>query len=190
MEPLHSAVVSVNSDTTPDTASDTTSSATPVATPDTTSSATPVAYLGEVKTPVLNRLKISATVSVFELDLEALLQAQPDAKATSVKLSKFPSVERDITLKVSAKTPFTDVSLAIQKVFNNQDKANPLSKLDLNYTLTPISVYQSAPAFPTKNLSFHLRFASNKKTLDNAEISVIMETVEKSVKQAVGAEII
>ena len=160
-EPLHSAVISVIAD----------EDATP----------TPVVYLGEVKTPILSRLKISGQVSVFELDLETLLNLQPNSKSTSIKLSKFPSVERDITLKVSKDLNYYSVLSPIRQVF---------AERELNLTLTPVSIYQATPVSSTKNLSFHLQFSSNKKTLDNGEISAIMEAVEKSVKQAVGAEII
>ena len=156
LEPLHSAIVSVGS--------------------------VQVAHLGEVKSPVLSRLKISTTVSIFELDLDAFLNLQPTTKAAAIALSKFPSVERDITIKVDAKIAFDTVSQAIEKVFDGNQ--------DLNYTLTPTSIYQPVLMAPTKNLSFHLRFAHNKKTLDNAEISDIMKAVEKSVGQAVGAIII
>ena len=50
---------------------------------------------------------------------------------------------------------------------------------ELNLTLNPVSIYQATPVSSTKNLSFHLQFSSNKKTLDNGEISAIMEAVEK-----------
>ncbi len=155
LEPLHSAIVSIKG--------------------------TPVAHLGEVKAPILRRLKISAPVSIFEIDLETLLNIQPAAKSTSVKLSKFPSVERDITLKVKADQDFASVIQPIEQVFERHE---------LHFSLTPTSIYQPIPLGPTKNISFHLRFASDKKTLENTEISAIMEEVEKSVKQAVGAQII
>ena len=166
LEPLHSAIVSV---------------AAPDNTSDTTSDTTPVAYLGEVKSSILRQLKISTPVSVFELDLDSLLQLQPATTSTSIKLSKFPSVERDITLKVSAKQDFASVVQPVERV---------LKELGLNFTLTPTSIYQPIPAGTTKNISFHLRFSSDKKTLENTEISAIMESVEKSVKQAVGAVVI
>jgi len=174
LEPLHSAIVSVaTSGSNPDTASNATSDDTP--------DTTPVAYLGEVKSPILRQLKISTPVSVFELDLDSLLQLQPVTTSTSIKLSKFPSVERDITLKVSAKQDFASVIQPVERV---------LKERGLNFTLTPTSIYQPIPAGTTKNISFHLRFSSDKKTLENTEISAIMESVEKSVKQAVGAVVI
>ena len=157
------------------------------------------ASLGEIKSHILKKLKISEPVSIFELDLESLLAAIPPVTMKAKSLSRFPSVERDLTLKVSSDLPFSKVIDPIISVF----KAN-----DLNIEMEPVSIYQppaahakseqnkksisdhtdSAPA--TKNLSFHLCFNSQKKTLDNNEISAIIDEVSKSVKQAVGAEVV
>lgn len=135
--------------------------------------------LGEVKSPVCKRLKISSTVSAFELDLDQLLAVEPSAVVSASEISRFPSVERDLTLKVSADLPYTDLIDPILSVFKAR---NLIIKLD------PTSIYQSDQK--TKNISFHLRFASSEKTLDNAEISDIMEEISKSVGSRLKAEIV
>ena len=53
---------------------------------------------------------------------------------------------------------------------------------NLIYDLKPVSIYQ-AEGEETRNLSFHIVFASTEKTLETPEISAIMENIEKSVKE-------
>ena len=62
-----------------------------------------------------------------------------------------------------------------------------LSAENLIAEVAPVSVYQADPA--TKNISFHLRFSSPERTLDQDQISAIMEKVTVAVTQ-LGAEIV
>ena len=136
--------------------------------------------IGEIKQSIVKQLKISENVSAFELNLDQLLTAVPDHAETKVSLSRFPSVERDITLKVAESVNYSDITDAILSVF----KAT-----NLIINLSPISIFQK-PDANTKNVSFHLRFASPEKTLAQAEISDIMEQVSAQAKRLVGAEIV
>lgn len=135
--------------------------------------------LGEIKSPVLKRLKISGPISVFELDLDELLASLPPVSATVEKTSKFPSVERDLTLKVKDDVDFSACTQPILSVF----KARKLIS-----SLEPTSIYQSEKS--TKNISFHLRFSSTEKTLENAEISDIMNEISDKVEKSLNAQVI
>ena len=135
--------------------------------------------LGEVKGPVLKHLKISTPVSIFELDLNTLLANIPPISATIAKISKFPSAERDLTIKVSSDVAFSDCAKEILSLF----KAS-----DLIIKLEPTSIYQAEK--DAKNISFHLRFASDKKTLENAEISDIMNKISERVGKSLGAQVV
>lgn len=138
------------------------------------------ATVGEIKAMVAKKFKLAGPVSVFELDLDELLESIPSVAKAMPKLSRFPSVERDLTLKVANDLAFAKIFEPILSIF----KAN-----DLILELTPVSIYQKEGA-KTKNLTFHLRFMSDKRTIDGSEISDIMEQVQKSVKEAVGAEVV
>ena len=135
--------------------------------------------LGEVKSAVLKRLKISGPVSVFELDLDELLVSIPPISATITKISKFPSVERDLTIKVKSDVAFSNCHQEILSVFQAKD---------LIVTVEPTSIYQAEK--DTKNISFHIRFASEGKTLENAEISDIMNEISERVGKSLGAQIV
>lgn len=135
--------------------------------------------LGEIKSAVLKRLKISGPVSVFELDLDELLASIPPISATITKISKFPSVERDLTIKVKSDVAFSNCHQEILSVFKAKD---------LIVTVEPTSIYQAEK--DTKNISFHIRFASEGKTLENAEISDIMNEISERVGKSLGAQIV
>ena len=138
-----------------------------------------VGELGEVKASVLKRFKLAQTISALRLNLEPLLSAEKQQK-TSIKLSKFPFVSRDLTFQVSQATNYRDVESAIKAV---------LSQISgIIYILKPVSIFRK-PNGDQKNLSFHLEVASETKTLESGEISGIIEQITNSLK-TLGAEVV
>lgn len=138
-----------------------------------------IGAFGEVRTHVLSQFKLEPVISALELSLEQLATA-PRTMQTQVKLSKFPSVERDITLKVASDAPFGRVA----KVLDDS-----LGQQDLYYTVTPVSIYQAEGNQGTKNLSFHIKFSSPTQTLSAAEISAIMDKIAQDIV-SIGATIV
>ncbi len=138
-----------------------------------------ICALGEVKARVLKALKIDQTISLFELNLEKLLEILPKTNQKDLKFSRFPSVSRDITLKVELKTKFEDLKKNIE---------NALSEKCVIYSVEPVSIYQAEAE--VKNLSFKLTFSSLDHTLNAEEISDIMKKVESSVTKNYQAEIV
>ncbi len=133
---------------------------------------------GEVKTSVLRKFKLDPTVSTLELNLEKVVGAPREVK-TDVKISKFPSVERDLTLRVAGDMPFG-------RALNIID--NYLSKSGMYYVVEPVSIYQPEGS-ETKNLSFHIKFSDPTRTLNSDEISAIMKNIAVEVA-GIGAEIV
>ncbi len=138
---------------------------------------TKIGAFGEIKAAVLRRLKLEPVISACEINLDKIAQLPRD-RATDFKISRFPFVERDLTLKVSTVAQFGRFDQAILAM---------LSAENLIAEVAPVSVYQADPA--TKNISFHLRFSSPERTLDQDQISAIMEKVTVAVTQ-LGAEIV
>ena len=141
-------------------------------------SGTQIGCLGEVKNSVKTALKLKE-VSSLELDLESLLGQKAVDKRIK-EFSRFPAVNRDLTVKISEEKPFALVENAILEVLKNQTS--------LVFHLTATSIYQAEGA-DTKNLSFHLNFASTEKTLLSEEISAIMNSINQSLEK-IGGEII
>lgn len=138
-----------------------------------------VGAFGEVKQSVLRRLKIEKLTSAAEINLDSIVDIEPELKK-KLAISKFPFVERDLTLQVASDAAFGRFDEKIRGVLTGED---------LIYKVTPASIYQASPEDPTKNLSFHLRFSNRKKTLNQTEISDIMERITEEVTK-LGAKVI
>ncbi len=135
-----------------------------------------VGVVGEVKGRVLKNFKVK-NASGFELNLDEIVKA-PRNIHVSLKLSKFPFVERDLTLKVASDKAFAELEDAVKSVFDAEE--------NFVYKVTPVSIYQGDDK-ASKNVSFHISFASEVKTLEADEISGIMEKVTKKTAE-IGAE--
>ena len=135
-----------------------------------------VGVVGEIKGRVLRKFKVSEAAG-FELNLDEIVKAPREIKMDRA-LSKFPCVERDLTLKVDTKMKYAEVEEAILKALKETD--------NLVYKMKPVSIYQGEDK-ETKNLSFHISFASSEKTLESSEISGIMENIELKTSE-LGAE--
>lgn len=138
-----------------------------------------VGVFGEVKVSVLKKFKLEPTISAAEFNLEKIVDI-PRVQKTTLKFSKFPYVERDVTLRVASSTEFGRVAKTLDDC---------LAKQTLYYTVSPVSIYQATEDAETKNLSFHLKFSDPTKTLNSEEISAIIEEITIAVA-SVGAIII
>ena len=135
--------------------------------------------LGEVKSKILKTLKIDQPVAIFDLDLEKLLEILPKSDQKNLKFSRFPSVSRDVTLKLKPEIKFGEVAKTLNDVLSENCDVSRVE---------PVSLYQGDKK--SKNLSFRLTFASEDRTLSADEISAIMEKVEKTAKKEFKAEIV
>ena len=133
--------------------------------------------IGEIRTNVLKQFKIKQTVAGFELDLEALDKVK--RMKVSFSLSRFPSVTRDVTLKVDS-TSYQEVTNCVEEV---------LRRSGLDCKLTPVSIYQPEGA-EYINYSYRIVLTSFEKTLETQEISAIMEKVTNAARKQLGAEVV
>ena len=138
-----------------------------------------IGTFGEVRQTVLEKFKLEGVVSALELNLEKLATA-PRTQNVKIELSKFPAVERDLTLKVASDTPFGRIAQALHDYFDGQN---------LYFNIIPVSVYQAKAESTTKNLSFHLKFSDPSKTLNATEIAAIMDKIAQVVA-SLGATVV
>lgn len=130
-----------------------------------------VGAFGELRAAVARKFKLESVVAAAELNLEVLIDA-PRQLGAELQLSRFPSVERDLTIKVAADAPFGRFDAVLNQALQGQG---------LYATVQPLSIYQAHPEDDTKNLSFHIKFASPNCTLDAAQISAIMDNIIKEL---------
>ena len=137
-----------------------------------------IGSLGEIKHSVQKSMKLKG-LAALELNLGALFGV-PRVLHVAQKVSRFPSVSRDLTIKTPDAISFENLEQAIKCA---------LIQDFLIYTLEPVSIYRQSEKNTSRNCSFHLRFASTVKTMSADEISAIMKQIEQNIT-ALGAEII
>ena len=135
-----------------------------------------IGVVGEIKNRVVKNFKLKRAAG-FEINLDEVVKAPRDVKI-DLKLSKFPFVERDLTLKVDTKLKYGDLEEKIKEALN--------ATKDIVYKLKPISIYQGEDK-THKNISFHLSFSNTEKTLNQDEISDIIKSIETESAE-LGAE--
>jgi phenylalanyl-tRNA synthetase beta subunit len=107
---------------------------------------------------------------------------QATKKSAYTKLSRFPSVEQDICLRVASSTAFVAVS---QLVWQTLQQA----KGEQSYVTSELlDIYQRADDPDHKQITFRLRVASYEKTLTDNEVSLILNSVASAAKEKLGAE--
>ena len=126
-----------------------------------------IGHLGEIRADICRKLKLPLGTAAFELDLN-VLQTIGVNHAVANRISQFPFVSRDITLTVAGDAEYGVYEGKISQL---------LTKRGLIYRIRPTSIYQ-AEGSTTKNLSFHLEFADQNKTLAKDEIQGIMKKIE------------
>ena len=139
---------------------------------------TVIGVLGEIKHTVLKGMKLK-NIAALEIDLAPLLSLTPILRGAQ-KISRFPSVTRDLTVKTPDSISFATLNQTIEKA---------LKRDNFVYEIAPVSIYRQAENSETRNCSFHLSFASTVKTMSADEISDIMKQIAQNITE-LGAEII
>ena len=122
--------------------------------------------------------EIAKDVYVLEINLDKLL-AKKVGKMKFKEISKYPSVNKDLSLVVDKDIE----SLELEK----QIKKSAGSKLT---EIKPFDVYTGKGILENKkSISFNLVFSDKDKTLNDEEINEIMQKIISGVEKNIGAEI-
>ena len=139
---------------------------------------TVIGALGEIEHTVLKGMKLK-NIAALEINLVPLLSLTPILRGAQ-KISRFPSVTRDLTVKTPDQVSFAILNQTIEKA---------LKRDNFVYEIEPVSIYRQTENSETRNCSFHLSFASTVKTMSADEISDIMKQIAQNITE-LGAEII
>jgi phenylalanyl-tRNA synthetase beta chain len=139
-----------------------------------------VGRIGELSNSVRATLKLPAFIAGFELGLEPLYAlARP---RHYLPLSRFPKVEQDICLKVSASTTYLQVyDLVLQHL-------NEIRPATTTLTVTPIDIYQREDDKAGKQVTVRVSLADYEKTMTDAEVSSMLDSVTAAAHDTLGAE--
>jgi phenylalanyl-tRNA synthetase beta chain len=135
---------------------------------------------GEFKSGVRKSLKLPEAVAGFELDPLVFLQTAH--KNDYVPLPRFPKLEQDICLKVSADTTYATV---FDFVWGHIGAVCPENTLP---SLGPVDIYQREDDRGHKQITLRLGLASYERTLTDQEVAAILDRIAAAAKAELGAE--
>ena len=119
--------------------------------------------IGEFSPTVRRNLKLPDYTAGFEVHLDVLSKLG----VAYMPLSKYPSIEQDVTLKVSADVPFR----SLQDCLTDQ-----LVQSEYEWNLKPTKIYQKDQT-DTKNITFHLTLTHQERTLTTKEVNELINSV-------------
>lgn len=132
--------------------------------------------VGEFKPSVSKAFKLPTYAAGFEVGLHAL---QAHTQTSYRPLSKFPSIQQDISLRVSADTDYARLHGELLAGLAE------LTDSSLQATLEPLDIYQKDG---DKHITFRLIAAHYQKTLKSTEINQLLDRLAERAKQTLGAE--
>jgi phenylalanyl-tRNA synthetase beta chain len=140
-----------------------------------------IGVVGEFKNSVRNNLKLPNYIAGFEIDISRLSNIQA-RQVVYRSLSRFPSIQHDICLRVADTVAYAEVYEAINTALvNNQDSS-------LWYEVTPVDIYQSSDKGDVKQITFHITIGSYQRTLTENVAETILDDIAKAANQACGAQ--
>jgi phenylalanyl-tRNA synthetase beta chain len=141
---------------------------------------TVVGEVGEYKPSVRQTLKLPEFSAGFELDISVLVRGSNTSGYVS--LPRFPKVTQDITLKAAVDLPYQELAgFALEAL----RKARPDNTL---VSLSPIDIYQKETDAEHKHITFRLTITGYDRTLTDAEVNNLLDTVSVAAKDKFNAE--
>lgn len=135
--------------------------------------------VGEYRPEVSAALKLPDATAGFEIGIDHIMEALHKLPVTNyMPLSRYPSSDQDITLKVANTTLFSELKNCIE---------TEVMKSEYEWTLTPLSVF-AKNGEDTKNASFRLTLTHNERTLTTDEVTKLVEQVTWHAHEVLKAE--
>ncbi len=140
-----------------------------------------IGMVGELKQPVIKNFKLPAYVAAASLDTAGLEAVYAKRGSHYQPLSRYPSTSRDISLKLPTNVNYASVAQGIDRV---------LKAVEIDAAFHVVSIYQPPNDTSTKTLTFRLVFTSHQRTLVDSDITPIIESIQQTMQQAYGAELV
>lgn len=139
--------------------------------------------VGEYKTSVRKALKLPDTTAGFVAELHQLQHAaRGENKSAYVPLSRFPRVTQDITIKTPSGVNYQTLYNFVEATLETAKPAQTLLVLE------PVDIYQAESTDATRNISLRLNITSYQRTLTDAEVTHLLDTVAAAAHEQFGAE--
>ena len=146
-----------------------------------TTNGTFIGIVGELKQSVIKNFKLPTYVAAASLDTAGLEAVYAKRASHYQPLSRYPSTSRDISLKLPAHVDYASVAQSIDRA---------LETVEIDAAFHAVSIYQPPNDTSTKTLTFRLVFTSHQRTLVDSDITPIIESIQQTMQQAYGAELV
>ena len=146
-----------------------------------TTDGTFIGIVGELKQSVVKNFKLPAYVAAASLDTAGLEAVYAKRGSHYQPLSRYPSTSRDISLKLPTDVNYAAVAQSIDRI---------LKAVDIDVAFHAVSIYQPSDDVTTKTLTFRLVFPSHQRTLVDSDITPIIESIQQTMQQTYGAELV
>lgn len=134
--------------------------------------------VGEFSSDTVSAFKLPTNSAGLELFMSAFTGAnQPEYQP----LSRFPSIEQDLCLKVTADLPYQTL---LDNVNETIQKASPD---DVVVSVSPVDIYQSKEDKDHKQITIRLNLVSYERTLTNEVATHLNQVVADGAKTSFGA---
>lgn len=145
-----------------------------------TSAGVYVGIVGEFRQTVRTNFKLPDYAAGFSLDGEVLQEAYETTTRLSryKKLSKYPSVSQDISLKTNSDVLYADIYKVLQEQIPDDG---------ILVTLAPGVIYQSNDDTSVKTTTIHIECVSHDRTLTDEDVRPIVERMVDAAHNSVGA---
>ena len=140
-----------------------------------------IGIVGELLSLVRTQFKLPDYTAAASLSLEAIEMLSSSTHVKYAPLSRYPSIAQDISLRVSQTVSYHELYHSVWHAAAEQ--ASLFTKV-----VTPVSVYQAVDDVNYKTITFHLEFTSDERTLQDSDVSPIMDAAANAAHGTVGAE--
>ncbi len=135
--------------------------------------------VGEFHADVARSFKLPSAAG-FEIGLEALLEATMTVKPHYSPLSRFPSIEQDISLRVESSVAFSTLQNRLIALLNEHKPDDTTVKTH------PQSIFQKDES--SKNYAFRVNIVSDARTLQAEAVNTLLDKVAAMLNKELGAE--
>ncbi len=137
--------------------------------------------IGEIREEVRKNLKLPEFVAAFELDLNQLL-AQQGTLFGYRPLSRFPSIEQDITLRLKSEVSYEKLELEVWKIL-----VATANKHGYECKQTPVDTYQDKKDMAYKNVTLRITLTHFERTLTTDEANKLLNDIADVTKKELQA---
>jgi phenylalanyl-tRNA synthetase beta chain len=136
-----------------------------------------VGFLGQIHPNIQAKYELSKKAFILELDLSCLNNFKNSDTIAYEPLPKFPAIQRDLALVVSAKITAQNITARIKEIVGDL-----VEKVDL------FDVYQGEQVEKgQRSMAFSITYRSKERTLNDNEVNQLQEKLLTGLHQEYGA---